>query len=1202
MKKLLGFSSTRKMLQGFAMRLSGLFFLLLIVSAVTAQNREVLNKQVSYHAEKLPLLKVLKEIHALTDVRFTYNADIVRKQPAVTVSVKAATLGELLRQVLVNTNLAFDVDMGGIVIYPASGYPQTDNTVALQVFGQVVVNGKAEPLQGATIQVMSTNIGTVTAKDGMFSLLAKENDQLRISQLGMKTVIYTVKRHDGNAIIIKMDTVPQAIQEVVVNGYQKIDAKMATAAIFKLSGERAIEPGMASIDQMLQGKVPGLMLINTSGGVNARPTIRMRGTSTFVGNASPLWVIDNVVRPDPVDISATQLNTAITDGQNGNYSLIGSAVSGLNPYDIESITFLKDAAATAIYGTRAANGVIVVTTKKGKAGPMRLSYNTDLSFQQRPSYNNLHLMNSLQRVTLSRQLVEDGTIFNGNYNGFRENISYEGLVQALYARRISEPEFRTAVAKLETNNVDWFKVLFRNAFSMTHSVNMSGGAGKTTYYGSVSYSDNWGAAQKDGQKRYTADLSVHNETTSRLSVDFQLMGNYSKTMGYHPSISPLSYALKTNRAIPSDAFYPKSLSNALGGLPIPPPLTFNMLNDINQTENNASTRSVMASLILNYRLGKGLVLRNTSSAVMDAADQMSAAYDKSFYVTGIRNWNIDFLPTDGQLALSRLPYGGMATLSNMNSLSVETRTDITYNKDFFKGRDQFILTAGNVISSQQIKGVESTQPGYFPDRGQQFFANATSKSLLSKYQLTDKVNNVVSMYGSAIYSMNNKYVLTGTIRTDGSNRFGQYSNAKFLPNYGLSGKWVIGNEPWLQKSRFVTGLDLRASFGTQGNVVQAVGPELIASYDRSDQPDPVTGVPFLGIKSLPYPELRWEKTYQWNFGTDFALFDKRVEVNLDYYLKKSVDLLTNKPIAYEYGMDMMYENAGVAYNSGLELVLNVVALQRKNTRLSFRFMNFWNKNEVSKTYSRNDYMAYLNGTALIPGRARTSFYSYSYKGLNPENGLPMFNNVDAKVTTNDPANILVYSGQLYPKLNGSFSTEFSYKNFSISGDFFYALGGHKRLNPMFNMSASGSGVPNPFENVNRDLAQRWRKPGDEKTTNIPSIRDNNEADKIHLPISDIENMVSFSPVVIPYEAYDMSSLRVVDGSFLRCKNVRLNYSVPAAFVSRAGIRGLRLGCFVRNPFTIASKALQGQDPEIDGVGTTALPVTRQYGLSIGVNL
>jgi TonB-linked SusC/RagA family outer membrane protein len=1185
MRKMLGLPPFRMGMHGHAMCLLLLSFLLVISGVVQAQEPGVLKQQVSYHASKQPLSKVLKEIRTLTNVRFTYNNDAIRKQPLVTVDQKSGTLEQLLKQVLLNTGLDFGEDMGGIVIYPHDLIQSVSISIAFQVTGQVT-NSSNEPLQGVTVQALDSKDGTVTTRDGIFSLMVKDKEQLRVSLLGMKPVIYTSDRANAAFVKIRLDTAAQAIQEVVVNGYQKIDGRMSTASVFKLNAAELIQPGEPSIDKMLQGKVPGLMVLNTSGSVNSRPTIRVRGTSTFVGNASPLWVIDNVVRPDPVDISATQLNNVVSDAQSGNFGLIGGAVSGLNPYDVESITFLKDAAATAIYGVRAANGVIVVTTKRGKAGPMQVNYNTSLSFQQRPSYSNLRLMNSKERVNLSRELQEDGLKYAASNKGFAENFSYEGLVRALAARKITETQFKTAVGKLETNNTDWFKLLFRNALTMSHSLSLSGGVGKTTYYTSFSYMDSKGAAQKDGKKNYSINMNLRSEATKRLSIDITFMGNYTKSEGYFNGVNPLSYALSTSRTLVPDAVYPL-LGSGVTIQPLPPPILFNMQQEIAKTENTASTRSMIANVTLNYKVVKGLLFTSTSSAVMDAIETMSAAYEGSTYIGSLRGWNLDYQPSDKQVAGSYLPFGGLASLANQNALTVSMRNLLEYSKPLFKERDLFMVTIGNEIISSQQKGVTSTEPGYFPDRGQTFYPSINSMARYSRHAIINSVNNTVSLLGTATYNINNRYVINGTVRTDGSNRFGQYSNAKFLPNFDVSGRWNVTNEPWLQSSRIINGLAFRASFGSGGNVVTAVGPELIASYDLNGTRDPITGIPNLGIKSLPYPSLRWEKTHQWNVGADMALFDSRVRLTTDVYLKKGRDLVVSRNIPYEYGIDDMYKNAGTLMNKGVEVMLSVDVLRRKFTTLSFSFINSKNFNDIGANDFNNTFDAYTSGTAFIPGRPVSGFYSFAYKSLDHQTGLPLFKTSSPKDLV-DTTGVLVYSGQLHPIFNGSFSPSFRYKSFSVNAEIYYALGVHKRLNPLFNTSNASDGVPAPFNNMNSELIHRWRKPGDELTTDIPVITDLSTA------------MVPGTNTGV-YNAYNMSDLRTVNSSFVRCRNIKIGYIIPAAAAARVGVKGIAANLFVSNLFTIASKKLNGQDPELDGVGSTALPITRQYGFSMNVN-
>lgn len=1183
-----GLPSMRRVMQGCAMPLLLLSFLLMLAGRMQAQEIPVLDTRVSYKAVKQPLSTVLKDIRTISNVRFTYNMDQVRKAPLVTVNQQNVTLRELLQQVLANSGLSFAEYFRGVMIIPEKAKVVQRGVLGFPVRGQVQTSDGAS-LAGATVQIVGTGEGSVTMQDGLFSMVMYDRQQLRISMLGMKTILRTVTAEDAKKelMIIRLDTAAREIGEVVVNGYQKIDARMSTASVFKLDAAQVIQPGETSVDRMLQGKVPGLMIMNTSGSVNGRPTIRMRGTSTFVGNASPLWVIDGVVRPDPVDMSSTQLNNVISDAQTGNFSMIGNAVSGLNPYDIENITFLKDAAATAIYGVRAANGVIVVTTKRGKAGPMRVSYNTSMSFQARPSYNNLNLMNSRERLQLSQELF-DAHLMQTQTFGVAETFSYEGLVQALFSRSITEAQFKTAVAKLGTNNTDWFKLLFRNSFSMTHSLSLSGGAAKTTYYGSVSYTDGRGAAQLDGMKRYTANLSLHTEAGKRLMVDFQLSGNYNTQQGYFGSINPMTYALTTTRTLAASANYPFQMSH-IKALPVPPPTTFNILNEIAQSENNSSTKSMVAGLELSYKIIGGLTFRNTSSVITSASEAMSAAYEGSAYMTDLRGWNIDYTPTDAQLKESVYPYGGITNLGSQNMLTLNTRNMLEYNMSLFRNRDQFIVTAGNEISSVQTKGLSTTQPGYFPDRGMNFFPGPGALLSTADFSITKGTLNTMSLFGTAVYSLNNKYIISGTIRSDGSNRFGQYSNAKFLPNYGLSAKWNLGNERFLQTSRIISGLSIRGSLGTQGNVVSAVGPELIATYSKLPQDkNEITGVPFLGIKSLPYPDLRWEKTYQWNFGIDLSLFDSRLNLTSDYYMKRSKDLLISKALPYEFGVDAMYKNAGNLTNQGVELTMAVQVIRKKNTNLTLSFNTSKNFNEIGTNEFTNANTGYLSANAFVPGKPISGFYSYRFAGLDPTNGTPMFHDLEGKGLTDDPTSYLVFSGQKIPAISGGFSPSFRYKNLSASALFAFSAGSHKRLNPINPTLAGGDAVPPPFVNVNRDLSHRWKKPGDEKLTDIPAIVD-------QTTITALPGIGTSS-----YGAYDQSDLRVVNNSFIRCREIRMNYAIPMQFVQRTGIKSMTAGLFVQNVFTIASRKLQGQDPEIDGVGGSTLPVTRQYGFTMNV--
>jgi TonB-linked SusC/RagA family outer membrane protein len=1189
-----------------------LFFgLLLTGNASLAQENDgadILSRKVSYKAQKYPLSRVLKDLRKQMQVRFTYNDEHVRQQPPITVNMEGVTFETLLNEILKGTDLTYTVTFGGVILGKkekvAAVKPPNPNEMHVVLRGQVI-SASGVPLAGVSIRALETGVMTVTQPDGIFMLMPRENEQVRFSLLGMKPFVYKAVRTEEQMVRLKMDTIVQAIQEVVVNGYQKIDPRLATGSVTKLSAAEVIEPGAPSIDKMLQGKVPGLMVVNTSGGVNAAPRLRMRGTSTLLGNAAPLWVIDGMIRPDPVDISSALLNNVINDASQSNFELMGNAISGVNPYDIESITFLRDAAATAIYGTRAANGVIVVTTKRGKEGPVQVTYNTDLSFQQRPDYRGTNLMNSKERILLSRQLQEDHVVFSAS--GFEETLSYEGLLQSRWAGKLSEQEFNRQVAILETRNTDWFKELFRNQFSMNHSLSLGGGNEKTTYYASLQYSDNKGAAKKDALQKYAANLNLHAKITKRLTVDLSLNGNFRKSQGYY-GINPLSYALQTNRIFSPDDFIPMryadSYSNAYELSDNAPPLNLNFRNEVAHSDNTSKVRSITANLNLDYKLAKGLYFRNLSSFITDASEGMAYADYYSYTASVIRGWEKSWTPTAQAIASATLPVGGIANMTAYNNTVYSLRNSVDYSTGLFGQRDQVNVSLGNEVNSRTGNTQTHTLPGFFPDRGNIFSPTPNGLKELSRNSLTFVKENMVSLYGTAAYNMKNRYILSATVRADGSNRFGKKANSNFRPNYSISGRWNATMENWFPRGGILSNWQMRAAFGTQGNVVSSVGPNLIAQYTAVKR-DPVTQTPYQTIKSMPYPDLRWEKTYQVNLGTDVGLFNDRLTIIADYYEKRTTDVIDQLPVPYEYGMPFMYRNGSEVFNSGLELNVMARLIQRKNASFSLSFNTSKNLNRLANQTGNFGYQSLFSGSGNLPGRAVSGIYSYIFNGLNPQTGLPVFRNVDQLKFTSDPNDLFVYSGQLDPKMTMSLVPAITYKSFSLTSAFYISLGSVKRLNPIFGNAGGLNGVPGSMANASRDFLNRWRKPDDEKYTNIPVARDNIEQNQyLYIPYitGQISSGTTFSYIqVSPMEAYNLSDLMTVKNDYLRCKSLTLRYAVPAAQLTGTGMRALSLGFTVANVFTIANSKLNGQDPEINGVGTSALPMTRQFTGSINAS-
>lgn len=1183
MNRLFKLTSAGRAVHGVAMSILLLLLCITLSPHLSAQDLPALDKKFTYKAVKKPLPAVLKDIRILAAVRFTYNVEEVEQQPPVTIDVKNTPLRELLKLLLEKTDLEYSTGMAGIIIFPKVQPEGQPERKGFFLSGQVT-DKQGLALSGVTVQGIASKVGTNTTEDGMFFLVVEEADKIRVSRLGMKPMIVAVKK--GEFAKIAMDSVIQEIREVVVNGYQVIDKRMSTAAVFKLDAADIIQPGQSSVDKMLQGKVPGLMIVNNSGSPNAVPKMRIRGTSTFIGNAAPVWVIDGVIKEDPVDLTPAQLNEAMGGAQGANFSIIGNAVSGLNPFDIESMTFLKDAAATAIYGIRAANGVIVITTKKGKSGPAQLSYNGTLTFQARPSYAQYQLMNSRQRVDLSRELMADGL---NNYNV--RNVGYESLVKQFLNKQITLDELNARTADMEKLNTDWFGRLFRPAVSNNHSLSLTGGNDKTNYYTSFNYANNSGAAKEDGNKQYSVLLNLHSAITKRLSIDIGANASYLRSSGYY-SVNPFDYAVTAARTIDPSLLIDKGISGTLHM-----PLTYNIGNEINQTTNTATTTNTMLTAALHYQVANGWKWTTLLSGQLGSTEGMQAAYDRSYLISAERGYDFGAAVSDSLRKLSVFPYGGLANINHENLVVLNMRNQLEYSRSLFDSRDRLYVMVGNEIKSLQRKGFSSVELGYFPDRGQTFFSGEYNTgggavkggTYYHTPIIVNTLNNNMGYYAAATYSLMGKYVLSVTGRADGSNRFGQYSNQRFLPNMVFSGSWDAGSEPWLSSSRIISGLRFHASFGTQGNVVDQVGPQLIATYPSSPIDDG-SGEYILHTKSLAYPDLRWEKTYQSNAGVELSLFNGRVNFNGEAYMKKSVDLLATKELPFEYGVNSMLVNAGNMTNSGFDLFLQVVPLRTRKAEISFDLTYSKNYNNIVSSQYSNLYTNYLAGTALIPGRPINSLWSYNYAGLDHNTGVPKFNNTGVfKDATADPASFLVYSGRKDPLVTMGLNPRVRYGAFTLNMNLYLSYGNYKRLNAIYNKAFISGGAPLPEMNMPVILSQRWRKPGDEAFTNIPAFGGDRP---VLIPVSQTG--------VSPYTMYDLSDIRVVNASFLRCRTINVFYQVPSSICRSAYVKGINIGGAVTNPFTIASKQLMGQDPETLGTGTTALPVTKSYSFTLNV--
>lgn len=444
------------------MKICALF--LLIFNLSLSANIYSQQKKVNLELKDATSKELFAEIQRQTGYCFIYNSQQGTQLGLISISVRNETVQNVLDRVLQDSGFGYEFQNEIIIITPQKKEETDKNTLK-----GVILDEDKSPLPGVTILVKGTSNGVTTNVKGEFTIKLQKNDTLIISFIGMKTVTLPYTGQKEITITLKQDE--KQLEEVVVTGYQVIEKRKLTSAVVSVKGSDVIDPINTSIDQMLQGKIPGLQAINQSGTPGVAPKIRIRGSSSISASREPVWVVDGIILTDPVPLTPEEINSM------DQVNLIGNAISFLNPEDIDRIDILKDASATALYGVRAANGVIVITTKKGRMGPPRVSFSANLSITDHPHYSTMKRMNSKDRIEVSEEMQQKGMSFS-QYDP--SGVGYDGLLKELWERKITFDQFNQKVKELKELNTDWYNHLFQTAFTQSYNVSVSGAASVLT--------------------------------------------------------------------------------------------------------------------------------------------------------------------------------------------------------------------------------------------------------------------------------------------------------------------------------------------------------------------------------------------------------------------------------------------------------------------------------------------------------------------------------------------------------------------------------------------------------------------------------------------------------------------------------------------------------------------------------------------------
>lgn len=1164
------------------------------------------DKRVTIKLKKASIRELFIEIKKQSGIGFMYSNDAVNALPEKDYDFTNATIAGVLDYCLSGSDLTYSMEGEKTIIIRRKKHFK-------DIVGQVV-DAAGYPIPGVHVTEKGSDNVATTDENGNFALPSnnKKNVPLVISYIGMKKQELVWK---GRDLHVLMEEDSKNMNEVVITGYQVINKRALTSAITTVKAEDILRPDAFSIDQMLEGQIPDLMFMSNSGEAGVTPRIRIRGTSSIIGNREPLWVVDGIVVSDPVPISAEELNDP------DYINRIGNAIAGLNPQDIERLDILKDASATALYGTKAANGVIVITTKRGHQGKPQIRYTNSFTFKRRPYYSDrsVDVMNSKERIQLSRELFADHYVYNNNSS----MVGYEGLINQLYKGEINDAEFARKVGYYETINTDWFKLLTHNSFSHQHTISMTGGSERGTYYASIGITDMDDVVNGTTNRRYNAMLNLDTQFTNWFSAAFDLKGNVSKREYYQGANGPVEYAYKSSRAIPAftedgkDYYYYDKLSRFTYGH------KYNILNELDNSSINQDGSDISVNANLKFRITDWLSANAIGSYTHSNTDIQNYWGERTWYAAELRDSEYGETPSSESL----MPQGGELTKNSIMQDNYTIRLQLDWNKYFGDNeKHNFNGGLGYEMNSIRYKGMTNTARGYYPDRGMTFVTgiNIEDYPLYGSWLagnapvITDSKSNTISAYATATYSYNRMVYLNLNARIDGSNNFGDRSNHKMLPVWSVSASFNFSELKWLKDLDWLDFLTVKTSYGYQGNMLSDQSPVMII------QKNPMNA--FYGeftssVSRNPNPNLKWERTNSYNLGLEMSVLNNRLQFEGSLYFKRTKDAFMSKNISTVNGYSSYIVNGGNISNDGFSVGITARPIMTKDWQwsLSTSFSRTINSIETLPAGESYELSDFLNGTAVVKGKSVGTFYSYRFLGLSPVDGGPMFDDwfdhyedlvgLDKYETY---TRVLEASGSREPIMQGGFNTQLRWKSVRLSATFAYSLGAKTRLFGMYgngSSSASGGAVLTyagdirPEWNMSRDYLNRWKRPGDEAHTNIPAIIPESSSSyykylnhwSSSLTDEGIQELASSY-----WDMYDYSNIRVVSANYLKLSNLSVSWELPTTWMHKCGVSRLELTASGNNLFTLCDKALKGQTP-VQG-GFTTIQLSDRPSFSFGLNI
>ena len=1169
--------------------------LLLIIILLQASARGY--SQITLKEKNATLEKVFAEIKKQTGYTFIYDESELNIKN-ISVDVHNVTLKQALDACFKDMPVDFDVVKKNILLkrhqYSVLDKIKIDLAIPISVTGRVT-DTTGTPLIGATVTSKPTNKVVVTDEKGEFALSVQDGDVITVSYVGYFPFIFNAKQGISYQNIT-LYAQASKLQEVTVStGYQTFARERSSGSFakpnMKLFNDRT---GSMNILQRLDGLIPGVTINNAPGSTN----ILIRGLTSINGSTNPLYVVDGIAQND---------------------------ISGINPNDVADITVLRDATATSIWGARASNGVIVVITKSGRKGDIKINYDAFVNFQGKPDIGYFNTLNSSQFIQAAKDIFDPVNNTYGSINtinGTQAN-TLPPHEQILYNQSRGLITTQAANDQLSvlalTSNLKQIKDLwYRNALLMNHTVSLNGGGERYQAYGSLSYTNT----------QNNTPGSTNNNYKINLRQDFKL--NKFIKLYLIADLSERAITANNYPALPDGRFLPYALFQNANGSNINMPwlyrsedlrtmletqskvsLNYNPLDDVNYGRSKTDDMLSRINSGVTVNLIKGLKFQGVYGYTRDYNKGTQFLTQDSY---AVRSELVSFTvapTTTGASPTYYLPTtGSRYTLNELNQKNWSVRNQFTYDNSWQDHKHELSLLAGQEAQDQ----LSITNAGVLRGYDEQLLTygildyktlvgtglaspvlpNSGSRSYLTAdyYSGTEIENRTSSYFANGAYTYNSKYTLNGSWRIDQSSLFGKDKSAQNRPVYSVGAGWVMSRENFMKNVAWINRLNIRGTYGVTGN---SPASGTASSFDVlvAQSGTIFPGGNGLTIGTPANSHLTWESTKNINLGLDFSLFN-RVDGSVDVYQKKTTDLLGYMPVNSFSGYTSIFGNLGDMENKGIEVSLhssNIIAQKFSwNTGFTFSF----NTNKITRLNSTTLSAITTGdnkvGLSYLEGFSAFSVFAYKYAGLD-NLGDPQVYLADGTISkarnVTKPADI-VYKGSYQPKFSGGLTNNFNYDNFSLNANITYNLGYVMRrdVNTLY---TGGRLIPTAGSlntgNVSAEFADRWKSPGDEARTSVPSY--------VALAATNSSRRNT--------NYYTLADINVLDASYVKLRDLTLSYTVRPALLKSVKISNLRLSTQISN-IMLWKANHYGIDPEFQNasLGTRSLPFN-QHTVSIGLN-